>query len=89
MYLILDMCIHTHVYTLIYTYIHTYTCRTAARSDGAQRSAGCAKRELEYRIPRLHSPINSLWGDFWRFIQEENNIPVGIRGRPFFSHLLP
>ena len=26
------------------------------------RSAGISQRELEYRIPRLHSPINS-----WRF----------------------
>ena len=34
-------------------------------------SGGKGKRELEYRIPRLHSPINSwripeIFGDFWK-----------------------
>ena len=44
----------------------------------AQTNGGQTERELDYGIPRLYSPVNSR-----RFRLEQNNIPVGIRGKPF------
>ena len=51
-------CIHTYV--CIYIYIYTHIC-TYVLTD--------YKRELEYRIPRLCSPVNfrrfpDIFGDF-------------------------
>ena len=73
-------------YIYIYIYISYMCCALLSLSLLLTLGSGGSnqvKRELEYRIPRLHSPVNS-----WRLLEifgdsvRTNNINLGIRGKP-------
>ena len=58
---------------------------TAASRPRTERSKAESKRELEYWIPRLYSPVNSrrfpdIFG--YVFCSNKKTLPVGTHGKP-------
>ena len=77
-----------YVYIYIYIYIISWPQPGTPPAgwggcacDGLSAPGRSPKRELEHRIPRLDSPVNSR--RFPEISVRQNNVGLGIRGKPF------